>query len=164
MRLRAALAAILVTVLTAPAAQAADLALTHARIYPSPDAAPIADGTVVVHDGRIVAVGPKSAVHAPRGAKVLDLKGAVVTAGFWNSHIHLMSPPLLKAETRDAAALDAELQAMLTRWGFTTVFDIASQYSNTRVIRERIAKGEVIGPKSSLSATPFIRRTAHRST
>jgi hypothetical protein len=31
------------------AANAADLALTHARIYSSPNAAPIADGTILIH-------------------------------------------------------------------------------------------------------------------
>jgi imidazolonepropionase-like amidohydrolase len=34
-----------------------------------------------------------------------------------------------------------------TRFGFTTVFDIASSFENTSVIRERVRSGEVTGPR-----------------
>jgi imidazolonepropionase-like amidohydrolase len=36
---------------------------------------------------------------------------------------------------------------MLTRYGFTSVFDIGSMWSNTRIIRDRIESGEVPGPR-----------------
>src|SRR5688572_12541563 len=35
---------------------------------------------------------------------------------------------------------------MLTRWGFTTVFDTGSNGDNTRALRDRIESGEVMGP------------------
>ena len=63
-------------------AAAADLAVVGAKIYPSPTATPIEAGTVVVHDGRIVAVGPQDRVKVPVGATVIDGGGKVVTAGF----------------------------------------------------------------------------------
>jgi imidazolonepropionase-like amidohydrolase len=44
---------------------------------------------------------------------------------------------------------------MLTRWGFTTVFDIASVLKNTTVIRTRIASGEVKGPRILTVGEPF---------
>src|SRR5690242_17926666 len=50
------------------AAAGGDLAIVHARLYPAPGAAPIADATVIVRNGRIVAVGPGGAVRAPRRA------------------------------------------------------------------------------------------------
>ena len=55
-------------------------------------------------------------------------------AGFWNSHVHLMTPPLLNAAKHSDAQLTQELTQMLTRWGITTVFDIASQLTNTNEI------------------------------
>ena len=145
----------ILALLSASSAIAADLALTHARIYPSPDAAAIEDGTLVVRDGRILRVGAASAVKIPDGAKILNLQGATVTAGFWNSHVHLLTPPLLKAETRSDAELSGVLKEMLTRWGFTTVFDIASMLSNTNIIRARIAGGSVVGPKILTVGDPF---------
>lgn len=136
-------------------ANASDLALMHARIYPSPDGAPIADGTILIHDGRIAAVAKQSAVRVPRDAKRIDLHGDAVTAGFWNSHVHLMTPPLLNADKHSDADLTQELRKMLTRWGFTTVFDTASLLKNTNVIRERIASGRVIGPAILTVGDPF---------
>jgi imidazolonepropionase-like amidohydrolase len=44
---------------------------------------------------------------------------------------------------------------MLTRWGFTTVFDIASVLKNTTVIRTRIESGEVKGPRIFTVGEPF---------
>src|SRR5437762_9043755 len=36
---------------------------------------------------------------------------------------------------------------MLTRWGFTSVFDTGSMWDNTRRIRDRIDSGEIAGPR-----------------
>jgi imidazolonepropionase-like amidohydrolase len=44
---------------------------------------------------------------------------------------------------------------MLTRWGFTTVFDIASVLENTTLIRRRIENGEVRGPRILTVGEPF---------
>jgi len=44
---------------------------------------------------------------------------------------------------------------MLTRWGFTTVFDIASVLENTNLIRRRIESGEVRGPRILTVGEPF---------
>ena len=147
--------AAILAVLSARSAIAADLCLTHARIYPSPDAVAIEDGTLVVRDGRIFRMGAAGAVKIPAGAKILSLQGATLTAGFWNCHVHLLAPPLLKAETRSDAELSGVLKEMLTRWGFTTVFDISSMLSNTNTIRSRIAGGAVVGPKILTVGDPF---------
>jgi imidazolonepropionase-like amidohydrolase len=152
---RAATTAAAVTLAMSGSANAADLALTHVRIYSSPSATPIADGTILIHDGRIAAVAAGSAVRVPPGAERIDLHGGSVTAGFWNSHVHLMTPPLLNAEKRSDTELTRELSQMLTRWGFSTVFDTASLLKNTNVIRRRIAAGQVIGPTILTVGDPF---------
>jgi imidazolonepropionase-like amidohydrolase len=147
--------AIFVAVALGQDAIAADLALTHARIYAAPDAAPLADGTLLIHDGRIQRIGPAGAVKLPSTTRVIDLRGAVVTAGFWNSHVHLLTPSFLNADKHSNAELSQALTQMLTRWGFTTVFDIASQLTNTLSIRRRIDAGEVAGPKILTVGDPF---------
>ena len=101
-----------------------DLAIVGARMYPSPEAAAVDDSVVIVRNGRIIRVGSRSNTPVPPGARMIDAHGAVLTAGFWNSHIHLMIPDLLDAATGKAETLQASLEAMLTRWGFTTVFDL----------------------------------------
>jgi len=63
--------------LAAPAA-AQTIAITNARLEPISGPA-IASGTIVLRDGKIVALG--AGVTAPAGATVIDAKGGVVTPG-----------------------------------------------------------------------------------
>ena len=132
-----------------------NLALVGARIYPSPIAAPIENGTILIRDGRIYAVGLTAKIKPPRGAMVLDCKGLVVTAGFWNNHVHILTQGLMHAEELPAEKISSQLEEMLIRWGFTTVFDVASVLDNTNTIRRRIASGEVIGPRILTVGDPF---------
>ena len=44
---------------------------------------------------------------------------------------------------------------MLTRWGFTTVFDVASLNGSARALRKRIEAGEVTGPAILTVDAPF---------
>jgi imidazolonepropionase-like amidohydrolase len=135
--------------------RASDLVLVGAKIYPSPAEPAIENGTVVIRDGRILSVGPAAAIKIPHHAEIIDCKGMVVTAGFWNSHVHVLTPGLLHAEKLSAEQISSQLQAMLTRWGFTTVFDIASVLENTTLIRRRIESGEVKGPRILTVGEPF---------
>ena len=136
-----------------------DLALVNAKIYLSPSQPPIEDGAILVHDGRIIGVGPSAAIKVPRDATVVGCKGLVVTAGFWNSHVHILTPGLLHAERLSTEQITSQLQAMLTGWGFTTVFDIASVQENTTLIRRRIESGEVKGPRILTVGEPFWIKT-----
>jgi imidazolonepropionase-like amidohydrolase len=86
---------------------------------------------------------------------VIDCKGLVVTAGFWNSHVHILTPGLVHADRLSSEQTMSQLQEMLTRWGFTTVFDIASVLQNTNLIRHRIASGEAKGPRILTVGEPF---------
>ena len=134
---------------------ASDLALVGAKIYPSPTEPSIENGAILIHNGRILAVGSSDTTKIPRPAEVLDCKGMVVTAGFWNSHAHILTPGLVHAEKLSVGQITSQLQAMLTRWGFTTVFDIASLLENTTLIRRRIESGEVKGPRILTVGEPF---------
>lgn len=82
-----------VTGMAATTALAADLppvtdAFVGARIIPIAGAE-IADGVLLVGGGKIVAVGPRSAVAVPAGAAVHDLAGRVVLPGLVDTHSHI---------------------------------------------------------------------------
>ena len=129
---------------------ASTLALVGAKVYPSPGEAPIENATILIRDGKIVAVGPGAKVKPPRLARlvtVLNCRGMVVTAGFWNSHVHFTEDVWKNAATADPAKLNDHMRAMLTRWGFTTVFDTASFIANTNALRERVNRDEIRGPR-----------------
>jgi imidazolonepropionase-like amidohydrolase len=134
---------------------AADIALVGGTVYPSPDAPAITNAVIVIHAGRITAVGPHESVKVPRNFKVIDCSGRFVTAGFWNSHVHVLTPVLLDAHSASAGGLNQELDRMVNRWGFTTVFDIGSVLENTAQLRRRVESGEVRGPRILTTGEPL---------
>ena len=144
-----------VLIFAAGAGRASDLALTGAKIYLSPTDPPLANGSILVHDGLIVAVGASPAVKIPPGTTVMDCKGWVVTAGFWNSHVHIFTPALLHARDSSARELNEQLDQMFNRWGSTTVFDIGSALDNTLELRRRIESGELRGPHILTAGEPI---------
>lgn len=141
---RAALAPVLFYAATLPAA---DLVLMGGTVYPSPEARPIVDAVIVIHDKRIAGAGPRSSLEIPGGARVLDCSGKFIVAGFWNSHVHIFTPGLFHVGDTGAMEPNKQRDAMLNRWGFTTVFDIASVLDNTLSLRRRIDNGELHGPR-----------------
>ncbi|HEY4079295.1 MAG TPA: amidohydrolase family protein [Burkholderiaceae bacterium] len=134
--------------------QAADIAIEHARIYPAPLAAPIVDGTVLIHDGRIAAVSSKR-VALPPGTTVLACKGCVVMAGFWNAHVHFTGLQWLGAANLAPQQLERQLQDMLTHSGFTSVVDTGSDLDVTNALRRRIESGELAGPHIRTAGLPL---------
>lgn len=71
-----------------PASSAADtLAIVHARALTMTDAGEIADATLVLRDGRIVAVGVGLA--PPPGARVVDARGRLVTPALMSAGTQL---------------------------------------------------------------------------
>jgi imidazolonepropionase-like amidohydrolase len=133
-------------VTAAPPAAPATTALVGGRVQPSPEAAAIPDGVVLIEGGRIAAVGPRSQVTVPAGAAVIDCMGATVMAAFWNSHVHFMGPKFEGAASAPADKLTAALRAMLTSRGVAHAVDTGSWLENTLALRRRVESGEIPGP------------------
>src|SRR5262249_53333681 len=115
--------------------------------YNSPFDEPIRDGVILIGDGNVIAVGRRTSLRVPEQARVIDCGGLTITAGFWNSHVHFLQRKWAGAESLAGPELARQLDVMLTRYGFTTVFDTWSMWENTRRLRERIESGEVAGPR-----------------
>jgi len=76
-------------------------------------------------------------------------------AGFWNSHVHFSEAVWRNAASAPAAALTQHMQDMLTRWGFTTVWDLGSDPDDTLPLRRRVHSGEVPGPSIHVAGNMF---------
>jgi imidazolonepropionase-like amidohydrolase len=153
-----ALACLMMLVLALPVAHAAasvGQALRGTTVYPAPDAMPIRHGVVLVRDGKIASVGPADKGTEATSPLAPQCDGGVILAGFQNSHVHLLGSAIANARTRPAAALEEGLTELLTRWGFTTVFDIASDRDNTLALRTRVDKGELAGPRILTTGWPL---------
>ena len=120
------------------------LLIRHARIYTSPTDPVIPDGDILIQNGRIAAVGPN--ITVPAGATVLPCNNCVVTAGFWNAHVHFTEPKWAMSNWKPATGLNAQLVDMLTSRGFTTVVDTGSNPIDTIPLRCRIENGQLDGP------------------
>jgi imidazolonepropionase-like amidohydrolase len=137
------------------AASAQSLVLLGGRVYASPDADPLPDAVVVTSGGVITAIGSRSEIRLPQDARVIDCTGKTVVAGFWNSHVHFTQGAWRNAANAPAAPLEAHMQEMLTRWGFTTVWDLGSDPRDSLPLRRRVNSGEVPGPNILLAGDIF---------
>ena len=122
-----------------------DLVLRDARLWTHPDAAIASPQDVLLRAGRISRIGPEAGRRAAPGAEALDLDGRVVTAGFWNCHVHLTEPVWSRAH--GAAAVQGALDDMLLSRGFTTAVDLGSRPRVTAGLMHRIEQGRLRGPR-----------------
>lgn len=148
--------------------------LVGGKVYTSPTEPPIANGFVLIRDGKIVAVGEaKPRPHAPGtyavdgvqgkagdypttpGAKTILCEGMVIVPGFQNSHVHFEPGKWDDPEDQPARELRKHLEDMLTRYGVTTAIDTGSVLQNTLAIRKRVESGEVAGPRILTAGGPL---------
>ena len=87
-------------------------AFTGATLIDGTDRAPIANATVVVRDGRVVAAGPANSVTVPAGATRVALDGKTIIPGIINAHGHVNEPK----DLRTYAA-----------YGITTVYSLGGE-------------------------------------
>lgn len=87
--------------------------------------------TVVVDQGKIVAVGPAASTRTPAGARVIEGKGHTLVPGLWDVHMHV----------GDEYTLLQELSL-----GVTSVRDPGNNDRLTIDRRSRWQKGELLSP------------------
>ncbi|HEV3060511.1 MAG TPA: amidohydrolase family protein [Vicinamibacterales bacterium] len=82
-------AAAFVVAQSPPAGGPVPVLFEGARLVLGDARAPIEAGAFVVRSGRIVAIGPRGTVTAPRGARRVDLTGKTVMPAMINVHVHI---------------------------------------------------------------------------
>ncbi|HEY2026366.1 MAG TPA: amidohydrolase family protein [Gemmatimonadaceae bacterium] len=128
------------------------VALTHVLLIDGTGAAPQADQTVVIRDGKIADVGPSSRVQAPSGARVMDLTGHTVIPGIVGVHDHLF----YTAAGGRAVQMSFTGPRLYLASGVTTIRTTGgrSPYAeiNTKAL---VDSGRVPGPRIHLTA-PYL--------
>jgi hypothetical protein len=137
---------------------AADLALVGGTVYTSPESASIRDAVVLIRDGRIKAVRPRQSITVPSATTVIDCTGKFILAGFYNSHVHFIGPHWEQSAAAPGGRLRAQLSTMLTRYGFTSVYDLSSPLQDTLELRRRIESGEIDGPAIRTTGMGFVKK------
>ena len=131
------------------------LALVGGTLFVSPDAPPMHDAVIVISEGRIKAVGRAADVGVPPKTRLIYCTGKYILAGFWNTHVHFTDAAWNNAAIAPADGLERHMQEMLTRWGFTTVWDLGSFPANSLALRQRVESGEIPGPRILLAGDIF---------
>jgi imidazolonepropionase-like amidohydrolase len=80
---------VVVTVAISGQQPSAGVALVGARVIDGTGAAPIANATVLITNGRIERIGPTASLKVPAGATRIDVSGKTIIPGLVNAHGHL---------------------------------------------------------------------------
>lgn len=143
------------------------LALVGGQVIDGYEGAPIRDGVVLIAGERIVAVGPRSEVAVPAGTTVIDTEGMSVLPGLMDMHVHLMIlghsdyehwDKTYIARFRDEIMPIAARQLLMS--GVTTVRDLGAPLEDSIVVKKRIERGGIPGPRLYVSG-PFIQRAPY---
>ena len=137
--------AIAVVIILPAIASAQDVAITNARIIVGSGQV-IESGTIIVKGGKIVSVAAGTA--PTQGLRTIDAKGMSAMPGFIDSHKHVSNGENAAGQAR-----------LLLEAGYTTVLAGGGQADTNIALRDRIDKGEFIGPRIIASGQINIRQT-----
>lgn len=115
-------------------AQGQAVALQHATLIDGSGAAPRADVTIVMENGRITGIGPASSLMPPPGAQVVDARGKFVVPGIINTHGHV-------GPNRDPQLRQYAL------YGVTTTTSMAIDPDDIADFKERQRRGDLRGAR-----------------
>src|SRR5262245_10195326 len=138
--------ALLGTLIAATAANAQTTALRGARVLDGTGAAPVDNATIVIRDGRIVAIGPSASITVPSGAEVVDYSGKTIIPGLISAHSHVGIFVGLRASAENYNR-DAILRQLkqLEAYGVTTVMSLGLNGPLFYELRPDLHAGRVPG-------------------
>jgi imidazolonepropionase-like amidohydrolase len=114
-------------------------AFVNVNVIPLDRERVLTNQTVIVRDGRIAEIGDAAKITVPKAALRIDGRGKYLIPGLADMHTHLFSD----GEFPDSLAGD-ELMVMLAN-GVTTIRLMIGTPEHL-VLREQVAKGELLGP------------------
>lgn len=119
-----------------PGSHSSTLAIVGATLIDGRGGDPLRDSAVLVHDGRIVAVGPRSKIKIPKDANVIDAKGKFLLPGLWDMHAHFEQ---------------VEWGPIYLAAGVTTVRDCGNEFEFITAVRDAVAQNRGLGPRLLLA-------------
>jgi imidazolonepropionase-like amidohydrolase len=126
-----------------------ELALTHVAVIDSTGGTPRLDQTVVIVNGRIIAVGPSARIKSRKGARVIDAQGKFLIPGLWDMHVHIAG---LNA---DPAWSKKVLLPLLIANGITGVRDMGGDLDTLLSWKREVESGALLGP-DMVASGPFL--------
>ena len=122
----------------------APIAFVGVQVVPMDEERVLADQTVVIRDGRIVALGRSEDVALPPGATTVDGRGRYLVPGLADMHAHLSGYVTDAGSDKDAIARSEMLLYVAT--GVTLVRNMSGSDGHLEY-RRRVAASELVGPR-----------------
>jgi cytosine/adenosine deaminase-related metal-dependent hydrolase len=127
----------------------------HVNVVPMNREIVLSDFAVVVKGGKIKEIGLSSSIKTPEGATVIDATGKFMIPALSDMHVHLegdawniMFPPESKFTAEEINFND--ILFLYTANGITTI-EVMSALPEHILLREKIKRNEIIGPRMILS-------------
>lgn len=131
------------------AAPSEPLAIEHVTVIDATGRPAQPDQTVLIVDGRILAVGPAARLKPPKGARILDARGKFLIPGLWDMHVHIAGV------SADPVWSKKVLLPLLLAYGITGVRDMGGDLDALLAWRHEIDSGALPGPHI-IAAGPFL--------
>jgi len=112
------------------------VAFVGATIIDGTNAAPLEDGVIVVTDGRIQTVGPRSDVTLPQEAEVIDVAGKYIMPGLINAHGHVGATIGLNGNGGYTRANLLRQLSLYARYGVTAVNSLGGDFGQGFRLRD----------------------------
>lgn len=124
------------------------IAFTNARIITMEGDEVIENGTIVIENHKIAAIGPTAEINIPSGAKTYDVSGKTIMPGIVDAHAHIGA---FRAglNTQKHWQMYANLA-----FGVTTAHDPSANSETVFSLSELQKSGEMVGPR--VYSTGFI--------
>jgi imidazolonepropionase-like amidohydrolase len=123
---------------------------------------------ITIDAGRITGIEPRGSIRSNRdGVEVLDWRGLTVVPGFVDAHLHVTTRGAgrlheeMKEDDRQALAKGEVNLLNALGWGVTTVRDAGSWNAPVLELRDRIAKGLMVGPRILAAGAPLTTHHGH---
>lgn len=124
------------------------VALTHARVIDGTGAAPRADQTIIIADGKVRSIGDSATTPAPAGAQILDLTGKTVIPGLVGMHDHMFYPSGGRAAVAIYIEQGFSFPRLYLASGVITIRTTGSIEPYTDLeLKKLIDAGKLVGPK-----------------
>jgi imidazolonepropionase-like amidohydrolase len=127
---------------------------------------PVRDGVVLIDEGRITAVGPRSEVQVPRDAEVLDWTGSTALPGLIDAHEHLGidlgdEEGLFSQPVEYYVARSVRTARIIVSAGITTIRDCGEPGTVGQQMKRAIDDGVVPGPRLVAAGRNVCRTGGH---
>ena len=132
-------------------------ALVNAKVYDGLGGAVKTEQTLVVEDGKILAIGPSSEVKAPVNALIIDCSGKTIIPGMVMLHEHMFYTKTFE-DFFSVGQLSFTFPRLYLAGGTTTIRTAGSIQVQTDLnLKKAIDKGQITGPKMDVTS-PHINR------